>query len=289
MSGPVWTPLELVRWTTAYFERYAVPTPRLDAELLLAHALGVTRIDLYLRFEETVPESRRAPFRDLVRRRAAERVPVAYLVGEREFWSLPFEVTPETLIPRPDTETLVRAVVELAPRSVADIGTGCGAIALALAKELPEARVVGAELAPGALEVARRNGERLGLAERVEWVLCDALAGLEGPFEAIVSNPPYVPTAELEGLAPELRHEPRVALDGGPDGRRLIGRLVAEAPALLAPDGVLALEVGIGQAAGVATALKRAGANGVETRKDLAGIERVVLGRFGAEGSSRGG
>ena len=288
MSAPVWTPLELVRWTTAYFERHAVPTPRLDAELLLALALGVARIDLYLRFEETVPESRRGPFRDLVRRRAAERVPVAYLVGEREFWSLLLEVTPETLIPRPDTETLVRAVVELAPRSIADIGTGCGAIALALAVELPEARVVGAELAPGALEVARRNGERLGLAERVEWLQCDLVAGLEGQFEAIVSNPPYVPTGELEGLAPELRHEPRVALDGGPDGCRLIERLVAEAPALLAPDGVLALEVGIGQAAGVGAALRRAGASGVETRKDLAGIERVVLARFGPKEGSRG-
>lgn len=288
MSGPDWMPLELVRWTTAYFERHEVPTPRLDAELLLAHALGVGRIDLYVRFEEPVPAERRARFRELVRQRAA-RVPVAYLVGEREFWSLALEVTRDTLIPRPDTETLVRAVVEQTPRRVVDVGTGCGAIALALAVELPEACVIGAELSPPALDVARRNGERLGLAERVEWLLCDGLAELEGAFDAIVSNPPYVPTGELDALPPEVRHEPWLALDGGPDGLRVIERLAKEAPPRLAPGGVLALEVAIGQAAPVTALLREAGAIAVETRKDLGGIERVVLGRFDSGGASDGG
>jgi release factor glutamine methyltransferase len=181
MTQPeAWTSLALVRWTTGYFARHGLLSPRLDAELLLAHVLGVRRLDLYLRFEEEIPEPARTGFRELVRRRAQDRVPVAYLTGKREFWSLSFDVTPATLIPRPETEVLVRAVVDLAPARVADVGTGCGAIAAAVASALPGCEIVALDACPLALEVARANLERLGLAERVRLVPGDGPAALPG-------------------------------------------------------------------------------------------------------------
>jgi release factor glutamine methyltransferase len=279
-----WTPLALVEWTREYFARHGVPSARLDAELLLAHVLGAGRLDLYLRFEEPVGTEARGAYRELVRRRAEERVPVAYLTGVREFWSLPLRVTPEVLIPRPETETLVRAVADLRPARVADVGTGSGALAAALATELPEARIEASDVSPAAAEVARQNLAALGLAERVAVRVGEGLAPLEGSFDAIASNPPYIPSGDLDRLPPEVRHEPRLALDGGPDGLRVIGMLVAEAPARLAPGGWLALEVGEGQAGAVEALLREAGAAAVTRRKDLAGAERVVLGRFGGEG-----
>jgi release factor glutamine methyltransferase len=275
-----WTSLELVRWTTGYFARHGVVSPRLDAELLLAHVLGVERLDLYLRFEQPIPEAARAGFRELVRRRAQERVPVAYLTGRREFWSLGFEVTPAVLIPRPETEVLVRAVVDLAPRRAADVGTGCGAIAAALARALPGCEVVALDASAAALEVARANLLRLGLAERVSLVAGDGPAALPGDFDVIASNPPYVPSGEIDGLAPELRHEPRVALDGGADGLQVISAFLRAAPARLRPAGAIALEVGLGQAPAVGRLLREAGARSTDVRKDLAGVERVVVGRF---------
>ena len=276
-----WTPLELVRWTADYFARHEVPSPRLDAELLLAHTLGVERLDLYLRFEQPVPEQARTRYRELVRRRAAERVPVAYLTGRRDFWSLSLEVTSDTLIPRPETEILVREVVDLAPRRLADVGTGCGAVAAAVASDLPQVEIAASDVSPQALEIARQNLERLGLAERVKLCLAEGLEGLPGPFDLIASNPPYVPSAEWDSLPPEVRHEPRAALDGGADGLAVIGMLVALAPASLRPGGHLVLEVGAGQAPAVARMAGEAGAAELWIRKDLAGIERVVAARFG--------
>jgi release factor glutamine methyltransferase len=275
-----WTSLELVRWTGGYFARHGVASPRLDAELLLAHALGVRRLDLYLRFEEPIPEAARAGFRELVRRRAQERVPVAYLTGRREFWSLCFEVSPAVLIPRPETEVLVRAVVDQKPARVADVGTGCGAIAAAVATALPGCEVVALDASTDALEVARTNLERLGLSARVRVVDGDGPSALPGDFDVIASNPPYVPTAEIDALAPEVRHEPRLALDGGADGLDVISAFVRAAPARLRPGGVVALEVGLGQAPAVERLLREAGAIATEIRKDLAGVERVALGRF---------
>lgn len=275
-----WTPLELVRWTSAYFGRHEIASPRLDAELLLAHALGVRRLDLYLRFEEPVPPAARERYRELVQRRALERVPVAYLTGAREFWSLPLAVTPATLIPRPDTETLVRAVLELQPRRIAEVGTGCGAVALALASELPGAELVAVDVSPEALAVAVANAERLGLAERIRFLPGDGVVGLEGPFDVVASNPPYVPSGELEKLPPEVQHEPRLALDGGPEGLDFIGGLIRTTPPLLARGGVLALEVGAGQSPVVLHRMREAGAGRAEARSDLAGVERVVLGWF---------
>jgi release factor glutamine methyltransferase len=197
-SNKSWTVLELLRWTTAHFAAKGIESARLDAELLLASTLGCERLRLYLDFEKPVAAEERARFRALVRRRGEERVPVAYLTGVREFWSLPLSVTPDVLIPRPDTETLVAAVLARrpereAPLAVLDIGTGSGAIALALAVERPRAMVTASDLSEAALAVARQNAEALGLSERVRLLTGDVFAPVEGErFDVIASNPPYV-------------------------------------------------------------------------------------------------
>jgi release factor glutamine methyltransferase len=169
---------------------------------------------------------------------------------------------------------------------VADIGTGSGAIALALATELPEAEVVAVDLDPAALEVARANAHTLGLEERIRFREGDGVSALEGSFDVIASNPPYIPTAELAKLAPEIGHEPRLALDGGPVGLAMIERLIAESPRLLRPGGALALEVGLGQADAVAERVRTRGASRVERRADLGGIERCVIGWWGTDGAA---
>jgi release factor glutamine methyltransferase len=275
-----WTSLALVRWTTDYFAQAQIPTPRLDAELLLAHAMGSDRLRVYLEFDRPLASATRERFRELVRLRARDRVPVAYLTGVREFWSHPFRVSADTLIPRPETELLVQAIVELAPRRLVDVGTGCGAVVAAAALELPELRALALDCSHAALRVARANVDALGLADRVHLLRCDGLSALRGPLELIASNPPYVPSGELPGLAPELRHEPRIALDGGSDGLELQRRLVREAPALLARPGHLLLEVGHGQARVLEAMLREVGASRVRILEDLAGVERVVAASF---------
>jgi release factor glutamine methyltransferase len=279
-SNGSWTPLELVRWTTTYFERHSVPTPRLDAELLLAHVLGLRRIDLYLRFDSPVEAAARERYRALIRRRAEERLPIAYLTGEREFWSRSFRVTPDVLTPRPETEGVVEAVVALRPSLVVDAGTGSGAIACSLALELPEARVVALDRSVAALRVARENAERLGLDGRIGFVASRWLSALGRPADVIAANPPYIPSGELETLPPEVRHEPRAALDGGPDGLEAIRELIRDAPLHLRRPGAIVIEVGPDHAAPVEMLLRAAGAGETEIRKDLAGVERVVVGRF---------
>lgn len=276
-----WTSLALVRWTTDYFAQARIPTPRLDAELLLAHAMGTDRLRVYLEFDRPLPPATRERFRELVRRRARERVPVAYLTGVREFWSRSFQVSCDTLIPRPETELLVQAIVELRPRQLVDVGTGCGAVAAAAALELPELRALALDCSEPALRVAKANIAALGLADRVQLVRADGLSALGGPVELIASNPPYVPSGELPSLAPELRHEPRVALDGGSDGLQLQRRLIREAPPLLARPGHLLLEVGQGQARTLEVMLREVGANPVRILEDLTGVERVVVASWG--------
>lgn len=289
-----WRPLDLVRWTSAYFGRHGVATPRLDAEVLLAHVLGCQRLDLYLRFEQPVEAGERDRFRALIQKRALERVPVAYLTGEREFWSKSFAVTPDVLVPRPETETLVQAALDraapacgspraslAAPARALDFGTGSGVIAAAVALESPGTQVLALDRSRAALAVAAANLARHGLRDRVSLVCADRLSVLAARFDLIVANPPYVATSDLERVAPELRHEPRVALDGGADGLDVVRRLIEEAPARLAPGGWLLLEIGAGQASAVEALLGSAGASRREVIRDLAGIERVVAGRFG--------
>ena len=281
-SAPaVWRPLELVSRTTEYLAGRGVESPRLDAELLLAHALGVRRLDLYTDFERAVGGDELTRYRALVAARGRERVPVAYLTGEREFWSRPFVITRDVLIPRPETELLVQTVKDLAPRRIAEVGVGSGVVIATLACELPDAELVGVECCPQALAVAEDNLNRLEVQERVLLVLGDGPEALAGGFDVLVSNPPYVPSEELDGLAPELGHEPRLALDGGSDGLDLVRRLVACAQARV-PGGALVLELGLGQAETVGPLLRDAGAERVEELRDLAGIERVIAAHFPA-------
>jgi release factor glutamine methyltransferase len=269
---------------TGYLREHGVPGPRLDAEVLLAHVLRVERERLYRDPGRTLSEPERERYRQLARRRARQRVPVAYLVGAREFWSHQFTVTPDVLIPRPETERLVEVALALAHshpiREILEIGVGSGVLAGAIALELPAVRLVALDRSRPALAVARRNLERLGVSQRVTLIQADITEGLRGPFDLVVSNPPYVPSRGLRDLAPEVRHEPVLALDGGADGLAPIRRMVKELPALLARPGYVALEVGDGQAAKVCELLTGAGAGRLETHRDLAGVERVVAACF---------
>jgi len=286
-----WTVLELLRWTTDYFQAHGVETPRLDAEVLLAHVLSSERLRLYLDFEKPVEAAERARYRELVKRRAGERVPVALLVGQREFWSLPLRVCSDVLVPRPETETLVEAALRLLPdveaeSRILDLGTGSGAIALALAKERPKALVTATDLSAAALAVAQENALALGLSARLRLLAGDGFLPVAGErFDLIVSNPPYVAEDEAESLPPELRHEPREALFSGADGTQMLRLIVAEAPGYLAPGGALAVEIAPAQAEAVAAWMRRAGFQDVEVQRDLADRPRVVAGlRPGEEG-----
>ena len=280
-----WTVLEVIRWTVARFTERGIETPRLDAELLVAHALGLPRVQLYVQFDRPLLPAELADIRALIKRRQAGES-VAYLLGKKEFWGLELAVDARVLVPRPDTETLVEearerlgeAAREPADERIADVGTGSGAIALTLAKLRPGAAVFAAEISPDALAVARANAEKLALA--VTFVEGDLGAPLapHAPFSLIVANLPYIPSGDLAALPPEVKAEPALALDGGPDGLDLVRRLVTAAPTLLAERGGLALEIGIGQAAATAELLRAAGFTDVRIRRDLAGIERVVSG-----------
>jgi release factor glutamine methyltransferase len=280
-----WTILELLRWTTQHFSDLGIETPRLDAECLLASALGVDRMRLYLDFDKPASPGERGAYRELVRRRADERVPVAQLIGVKEFWSLPLLITADVLSPRPDTETLVAAALDRLPErdtdaQILDIGTGSGAVALAIASERPRARITATDVSPAALKVAERNARELGLEERIEF----AEGSLYGPvlgrrFELVVSNPPYLAESERSQLAPELAHEPDVALFAGQDGLAILRELVAGCPAFLAPDGGFALELTPEQAPTVAHWLREAGLGDVITHRDLAQRPRVVSAR----------
>lgn len=279
--GPHWTVLDVIRWTAARFAERGIASPRLDAELIVAHVLSLPRVQLYVQFDRPLSATELPDIRALIKRRQAGES-VAYLVGKKEFWGLEFAVDARVLVPRPDTETLVEeARVRLegveAPR-IADIGTGSGALAVTLAKLRPDATVFASDISAAALEIARGNAERLGVTVTfLEGDLAAPLAA-HAPFSLIVANLPYIPSADLAALPPEVRVEPVLALDGGADGLDLVRRLVDAAPALLAPGGALALEIGAGQAAATAALLVAAGFVDARTRQDLAGIDRVVSG-----------
>ncbi len=280
-----WTILDLLRWTTDHFAGRGIETPRLDAECLLAFALGVDRMRLYLDFDKPASPGERDAFRELVQRRADERVPVAQLVGGKEFWSLPLLVTADVLSPRPETETLVAAALGRLPERdsdarVLEIGTGSGAVALAIARERPRARITATDVSPAALKVAEQNARELGMEGQIEF----AEGSLFGPvvgreFDLVVSNPPYLAESERSELAPELAHEPDVALFAGPDGLAVLRELAAGVPAFLAPGGGFAVELAPDQAPTVAHWLREAGLGDVVTHRDLAARPRVVSAR----------
>jgi release factor glutamine methyltransferase len=282
----VWTVGSLLQWTEQFFREKSIESPRLDAQILLAHSLGCDRIHIYTRFMEEVGDDRRTQFRDLVRRRV-EGCPVAYLVGNKEFYKLAFEVSPAILSPRPATESLVMRAMEVIkhqpkPR-VLDIGTGSGCIAVSIAKQHAGATVVAVDVSDEALRVARRNAERHGVADRIQFIASDLYSALNGfaPFDLIVSNPPYIASATIATLAKEIRdHEPRLALDGGPDGLAVFDRLIVGAPERLVPGGWLLVEIGFDQEP---EALRRLGAiPGLilgPTVRDADGHPRVVAAR----------
>jgi len=285
-AGEEWTVGRLLAWTTDWLAARGSDAPRLEAEVLLAWVRGCPRIALYTAFDQPVAEAERGRFRDLVKRRGAGE-PVAHLVGSREFFSLPFTVTRDVLVPRPETEGLVVRVLDLcrgleSPRIV-DVGTGSGAIAVTVAKQLPRARVAATDISAAALAVARTNAERHGVADRIEFIGCDLLADLRaaGPWDVIVSNPPYVREDEFETLPPDVRlYEPRTALVAGPTGVEVVGRLATGAAARLVPGGWIVIEIGPAVAE-AAVAVLAAAADLVPgpTLKDLAGLPRIVQAR----------
>ena len=278
----LWTIGRILKWTEQYFKEKGIESPRLDAEVLLSHILGRERIYLYVHFDEPLEPTELARYREAIKQRV-QRVPVAYIIGEKEFMGLTFRVTADTLVPRPDTEILVQAAVERlrargeTPR-FADIGTGSGAICLSILHFLPKAQADTVDISPAARAVAEENAAALEVADRVTFHTGDLLAPLAGQcYDAILSNPPYIPDGDIAALAPEVRlKEPRTALAGGKDGLDFYRRLTADAPAHLKDGGFLAVEVGIHQAAPVA-ALTAPAFSHTEILKDYAGIERVVI------------
>ncbi|HZD24938.1 MAG TPA: peptide chain release factor N(5)-glutamine methyltransferase [Alphaproteobacteria bacterium] len=267
-----------------------IEDPVRDASVLLADSLGCDRLGLLRRAGEPLAEGAHELFeRRLLRRLLRE--PVSRILGRREFWSLGFEIGPAVLDPRPDSETLVEAVLaRLGDRSkswrLLDLGTGSGCLLLALLSELPAARGVGTDLSPDALRLARRNAIRLGLGDRAAFIAGNWADSLNARFHVVLSNPPYIATGEIPGLAPEVRHyDPLPALDGGADGLAAYRRLAPELPRLLVPGGLAALECGQGQAATIAALLAAAGLVPETPARDLAGIERCVLARSKGEGT----
>lgn len=316
MNDKIWTIGRILKWTEQYFKDKGIESPRLDAEVLLAHVLEKQRIYLYVHFDEPLQPAELAAYREMIKQRVL-RVPVAQILGEKEFMGLTFKVTADTLVPRPDTEILVQAAVErlkamkgeakapedeaLAdgeeassaadrdeaaadvsqePLRIADIGTGSGAICLSVLRYLAGTVADTVDISPAARAVAEENAASLGLQDRVTFHTGDLLQPLVGmTFAAILSNPPYIPEADIATLAPEVRlKEPYTALSGGQDGLDFYRRLAKEAPAMLVPGGFMAFEVGIHQAEPVAALAK---ANPLIARTeilpDYAGIDRVVV------------
>jgi release factor glutamine methyltransferase len=252
-SESTWTIGGLLDWTARYLVKKGSEFPRLDTEVLLAHALGCRRIDLYTRYAEPASEEARGRFRALVQRRV-EGCPVAYLVGRKEFFSLPFEVGPDVLIPRPESEFVVlecmRLAKELATPRILDIGTGSGNLAVAIAHQHKTARVTAVDLSPAALAVAARNAERHGVADRIRFLHGDLFESLapDERFEFVLSNPPYIAAEDMEQLPIGVRnYEPHLALNGGPGGYAVLERLVARARDFLTPGGQLIVEIGAPQ------------------------------------------
>jgi release factor glutamine methyltransferase len=318
-SDQPWTVGRLLNWTTDFLKEKGAESPRLDAEVLLAHVRGCKRIELYTAFEQPASEELRTKFRELIKQRAAGK-PVAYLVGHREFFSLPFTVTPDVLIPRPDTELLVVRALDIAkpkpqvndlpertetddaseapapkpapppakPIAIADVGTGSGILAVTLAKHLPGASVTMVDVSPAALAVAQNNADRNGVSDRIEAIESDLFAAVpaERKFDLIVSNPPYITSEEMQQLAVDVgRYEPTLALDGGPQGTDVIERLIPQAAERLRPGGWLLMEISPTIVGRVEQRLEADPRLELKpTQKDLAGLARVVQARRKEEG-----
>ena len=280
MTARTWTIREILDWATQDFAARGIESPRLDAELLVAKALGTDRIGLYLDLNRPLVDQERDAIRPLVTRRR-EREPVAYILGHRDFYGRRFKVTPDVLIPRPDTETLVEHALECIPEDAAcrvlDVGTGSGAVAITIAAERPLARVTATDISEGALRVATENAEQLDVASRVRFERANLLNG-EEQYDVIVSNPPYITSSELIGLQPEIReHEPSTALEAGEDGLDVVRALLTAAVPATASDAQMLIEIGAEQAVPVVDFVKEHRAwQPIAVYLDLNRIDRVV-------------
>ena len=274
---------DAVRSITLHFEQTGIDEAHSEARLIIGYALGLTRSEIIHRNDEKLSEDQITRCRSFIKRRSA-REPMAYLIGEKEFWSLPFKVSPETLIPRPDSETLVDAVVDHArkaetPKRFLDIGTGSGCLLAALLSEWPEATGIGIDKNEGAVSIARLNLDRLGLAERGD-IVAAAWPTYQPreKFDLVIANPPYIPTADIQTLDPDVRdYEPLSALDGGPDGLEIHRKIADQTGAVLKTGGLIAVEFGIGQSSYIQQIYKAAGFDSIHIYKDLYGTDRCLL------------
>lgn len=303
-----WNTLKLIRWTAEYFRKKGIPNPRLDAELLLARVLKCPRIDLYTQYEKRVPEKNRIQFRSYVERRA-KREPLQYILGETEFWGLKIKVTPDVLIPRPETELLVEEALRIvgagpracpdgpdtriqgqtrqgqpqrvAPTKILEIGTGSGCIAIALAKNIPGAKIIATDISKEALALAQENIKNHGLQDHIKTILADiapwkSLEAEEHKFDLILSNPPYIPSHEIPTLQEEVgQFEPKTALDGGENGQKIIQKILEEAPAFLAKKAYLLLEIGEEQSTSLPQS--HGGLQLKRFQKDYSGAYRIAV------------
>jgi release factor glutamine methyltransferase len=284
---PEWTLIKLIQWATAYFDAHDIDSPRATAEILLAHAMGVKRIDLYLRYDQPLNSDELNRFKTLIKRRT-KREPVAYIVGHKEFWSMDLEVNRDVLIPRPETECLVeRALENLAAdpnpgcKSILELGTGSGAVVLALASENSRHSYVGTDISSDAVRVARRNSMRHGMGAKICFMVADWFAPFDaksGQFDLIVSNPPYIRSDDLKRLQPEIHaFEPVAALDGAKDGLRYLRHIIQCAYLYLKPAGALLLEMGHDQQAPIKQIIDASDQyEDAQFYKDYSGYDRIV-------------
>ena len=277
------TVLEVLQSTTAYFQKRGIENPRLNAEHLLAHSLGRKRLDVYLEFERDLAEPELAPLRELVRRRA-QNEPLQHLLGTAEFCGNVFLCDGRALVPRPETEELVELILESMsgsrPSTILDVGTGSGVIALTLAQKLPQAKVIATDISDDALLLARENAARLQINE-VEFRNSDLLANVDGKFDLIVANLPYVSRHDRDQLAAEVLRDPEVALFAGEKGDEIICRLIEAAPGYFNAHGILALEIGLGQESALMDFLRQKNYSDIEAKTDYSGRTRFLFARYG--------
>ncbi len=284
MPANSWTILKIIRWTEERFKKEGISCARLEAEVLLAETLSTDRVGLYINYDQPLAPAELNRFKEMVRRRL-KREPLAYIIGQKEFWSMAFKVTPDVFIPRPETEILVEEAIKILAKErkkngslkILDIGTGSGAVAIALAKELPGAYLEATEISAKALAVARENARTHGVAERINFRQADLFLSQGGPYDLIVTNPPYIPRRDLSVLPPEVRYfEPPLAWDGGEDGLDFFRRLLPQVSKYLRTQGWFLAEIGAGQDEEIKKiASKSPDLNTGILERDLAGINRV--------------
>ena len=277
------TVLEVLQATTAFFKKHDIENPRLNAEHLLAHVLGRKRIELYLDFERKLTETELGPLRDLVKRRS-EGEPLQHLLGTVEFCGHVFLCDKRAMVPRPETEELVellKSEIQDPKSEILDVGTGSGVIALSLAAEFPEARILAVDVSDDALALAQENAIRLDLSDRVQFLKSRLLETIAGPFDLIVANLPYISTQDRRTLSREVLRDPEIALFAGPQGDELVRELINRAPTRLRPGGMLALEIGLGQRDALLSALAEKNYRDICSKNDYNGVTRFLFARYG--------